>query len=334
MPPFSYTERVAGIRVSIEADAGAFPEGTTVEIKAIEDDGLAEQVAPVVNGKVVQVQAVDITFYDAEGNEIEPLIPIRVTMRPNTETDEANGVEVVHVDNEGNVNAVTPDEGITQPDKGAAFDADSFSPYVLVYVLKFDYPVNGKTYESELAGGEDLLLSDLLVQLGVCEEGEVSEFVSKIDSVTASDPEALSVSEKEGVWTVRPMKESEGELSLAIEMQDGAKFSVQVQATGKTEVSSEDNNTVITALNDLYLPENAAAETAVLTEAECTDAIAAVEKAVEQETQETAAVTETAPKRQQKMKPRLLFRRLPTRSSASASKVWSTPTMKTAFRFL
>ena len=296
MPPFSYTERVAGIRVSIEADAGAFPEGTTVEIKAIEDDGLAEQVAPVVNGKVVQVQAVDITFYDAEGNEIEPLIPIRVTMRPNTETDEANGVEVVHVDNEGNVNAVTPDEGITQPDKGAAFDADSFSPYVLVYVLKFDYPVNGKTYESELAGGEDLLLSDLLVQLGVCEEGEVSEFVSKIDSVTASDPEALSVSEKDGVWTVRPMKESEGELSLAIEMQDGAKFSVAVQATGKTEVTSEDNNTVIAAVNDLYLPENAVTETAVLTEAESTDAIAAVEKAVEQETQESASVTETAAK--------------------------------------
>lgn len=296
MPPFSYSERVAGMRVSIEADAGAFPEGTTVEIKAIEDDGLVEQVAPVVNGKVVQVQAVDITFYDAEGNEIEPRIPIRVTMRPNTETDEANGVEVVHVDNEGNVNAVTPDEGITQPDKGAAFDADSFSPYVLVYVLKFDYPVNGKTYESELAGGEDLLLSDLLVQLGVCEEGEVSEFVSKIDSVTASDPEALSVSEKEGVWTVRPMKDSEGELSLAVEMQDGAKFSVAVQATGKTEVSSEDNNTVITAVNDLYLPENAVAETAVLKEEESTDAIAAVEKAVEQETQETASVTETAPK--------------------------------------
>ena len=62
MPPFSYSERVAGIRVSIEADAGAFPEGTTVEIKAIEDDGLAEQVAPVVNGKVVQVQAVDILW--------------------------------------------------------------------------------------------------------------------------------------------------------------------------------------------------------------------------------------------------------------------------------
>ncbi len=289
MPPFSYTERVAGIRVSIEADAGAFPEGTTVEIKAIEDDGLAEQVAPVVNGKVVQVQAVDITFYDAEGNEIEPRIPIRVTMRPNTETDEANSVEVVHVDNEGNVNAVTPDAEIAQPDKGAAFDADSFSPYVLVYVLKFDYPVNGKTYESELAGGEDLLLSDLLVQLGVCEEGEVSEFVSKIDSVTASDPEALSVSEKDGVWTVRPMKESEGELSLAIEMQDGAKFSVAVQATGKTEVSSEDNNTVITAVNDLYLPENAVTETAVLTEEESTDAIAAVEKAVEQDAPETVA---------------------------------------------
>ena len=289
MPPFSYSERVAGIRVSIEADAGAFPEGTTVEIKAIEDDGLAEQVAPVVNGKVVQIQAVDITFYDAEGNEIEPLIPIRVTMRPNTETDEANGVEVVHVDSEGNVNAVTPDAGITQPDKGAAFDADSFSPYVLVYVLKFDYPVNGKTYESELAGGEDLLLSDLLVQLGVCEEEEISEFVSKIASVTASDPEALSVSEKDGVWTVRPMKDSEGELSLAIEMQDGAKFSVAVQATGKTEVSSEDNNTVITAVNDLYLPENAVAETAVLTEEESTDAIAAVEKAVEQEAPEAAA---------------------------------------------
>ncbi len=288
MPPFKESRLVSGIRVTIEADEGAFPEGTTVEIKAIEDDGLAEQVAPVVNGKVVQIQAVDITFFDAEGNEIEPLIPIRVTMRPNNETDEADGVEVVHVDNEGNVNAVTPDEAIAQPDKGAAFDADSFSPYVLVYVLKFDYPVNGKTYESELAGGEDLSLSNLLVQLGVCGEEEVSEFVSKIISVTASDPEALRVAENEGVWTIRPMKESEGELSLAIEMLDGAKFSVQVQAIGKTEVSSDDNNTVITAVNDLYLPENAVAEIAVLTEEESTDAIAAVEKAVEQDTTEAA----------------------------------------------
>lgn len=254
MPPFSYSERVAGMRVSIEADEGAFPEGTTVTIKPIEDDGLAEKVAPAVSGQVVKVQAVDITFYDADGNEIEPRIPIRVTMRPFNDTAEADNVEVVHMANDGTVTAVTPDESIAQPDKGAAFDANSFSPYMLVYTVNFAFDKDGNVLEYSFAGGTSVSLRTLLVETGIKSEEEVDDYLSQIVSVVFSKPECLEVTKQGNDWLLKSVHAFDTDEKLTVTLNNGIAFAVPVAVTGIEELQLE--NASISTVDGVFLPEN------------------------------------------------------------------------------
>ena len=72
------------ITVRVEADKGTFPEGTTMVLSAVSDDRMSA-VAQAVEGavdspKTMGFHAVDISFRNAEGKEIEPLKSIRVSM--------------------------------------------------------------------------------------------------------------------------------------------------------------------------------------------------------------------------------------------------------------
>ena len=116
-----------GMTVSVYAPEGAFPEGTTMVVTPIYDQGILDTAAGLVTDTVKSVQAVDITFYDAEGNAIEPAAPIKVTMT-SAAIAEADDAVVVHVDNEGAVNVV---DGETGSDT-VAFESDAFSVYVII----------------------------------------------------------------------------------------------------------------------------------------------------------------------------------------------------------
>ena len=97
--PAQSWERTAGdIKVSVEAPEGAFPENTRIAVTPVNGSSLMDTVSDAVNGAVLEVQAVDITFFNEEGQEIEPAIPIRVSMTP-AETEYAEEkANVVHVD--------------------------------------------------------------------------------------------------------------------------------------------------------------------------------------------------------------------------------------------
>ena len=114
------------VRVRVEADEGTFPAGTTMVLSAVESkdmDAVAEAVENAVaanadtenkansgNAKAPQTcgfQAVDISFRDADGNEIEPAKPVRVVMTSSlikeaAQNDTISAPVVVHVDNKGN----------------------------------------------------------------------------------------------------------------------------------------------------------------------------------------------------------------------------------------
>ncbi|MBQ6636310.1 MAG: fibro-slime domain-containing protein [Lachnospiraceae bacterium] len=150
----------AEVTVRVEADEGTFPAGTRMVLKAVEDlDTVAETVTQTVdtantvgsdnsendqnsendeknapaeannsnstdehkNLKTYGFQAVDITFIDAEGNEIEPAKPVRVALsssviekaRKDAETSAVTDPVVVHVDDDGNaeqMELVNPEE--------------------------------------------------------------------------------------------------------------------------------------------------------------------------------------------------------------------------------
>ena len=281
MPPFSYSERVAGMRVSIDADEGAFPEGTTVKITAIEDDGIAEQVAPAVSGQVVKVQAVDITFYDADGNEIEPQIPIRVTMRPFIET-EADNVGVVHVSNDGVVSAVETQNDVPQPDQGIAFSADSFSTYALVYTVTFAYDGEGNVYQYSMPGGTGLSLRELLIDLGMKTEDNVDSYLSHVVSVAFSKPDCMTVTKEGNDWLLKSVHAFDTTESLAVTFDDFSMLAIPVSVSGIEELQLE--NAVISSSDGVFLPEGTEGYANVVEDA--AETISAVEDYVEKNTPE------------------------------------------------
>ncbi|MDO5476821.1 MAG: VWA domain-containing protein [Eubacteriales bacterium] len=75
----------AELTVYVEAGKGTFPEGTTMVLSAVDGTHEKEVVDALENAvdstaRTSGFQAVDITFYNADGKEIEPLQPIRVSM--------------------------------------------------------------------------------------------------------------------------------------------------------------------------------------------------------------------------------------------------------------
>ena len=96
MPAQTFSGETEDVVVSVTAPEGAFPEGTTMEVKMVEvDDETMSSVEKAVEGKVTTVQAVDITFYDAEGNKIEPQTAIQVSMK-SAVVSESENVSLIH----------------------------------------------------------------------------------------------------------------------------------------------------------------------------------------------------------------------------------------------
>ena len=102
-PAQKFEGRAAGVSVTVTAGEGAFPEGTTMVVRPVEDAATLNGIADTVQEDFVDVKrvhAVDIAFYNADGEEIEPLVPISVVMAVD-ELEENEEAVVVHVDDEG-----------------------------------------------------------------------------------------------------------------------------------------------------------------------------------------------------------------------------------------
>lgn len=140
MPAQSFTGRTDDIIVKVQADEGAFPEGTTMGVYSLEDQEKLDAVAEVVNDatekEVVTMVAVDIVFTNATGEKIEPAKEIRVSFETD-KLEEAESYSIVHVQEDEQTSELTAEvlddekiEGeVTQ--EGAAFVSDAFSVYVI-----------------------------------------------------------------------------------------------------------------------------------------------------------------------------------------------------------
>ncbi|MBQ9632547.1 MAG: hypothetical protein IJV04_06520, partial [Lachnospiraceae bacterium] len=256
-PAQSFTSLVSGMNVIVNAEEGAFPEGTRMEVNAVETDDIIRAVSGAVEKDIVRVQAVDITFYDADNNEIEPLIPVRVLMRSAGTTGGASEQVVVHVEDNGQASIV--DEA-REAGSRAAFDADSFSVYALVYTVDFEYSVNGKMYQFSLPGGGFVSFTDLVEVLGILGdtysdennadiEDQITDgmldvtaseaakkFVADVESVEFSSPELVWGGKVDAETTVGALKEANG-----LECQYSAELTEeQIEAINGTEVESGD----------------------------------------------------------------------------------------------
>ena len=107
--PAQSFEGVAGkVHVSVTAEAGAFHAETEMRVSRVWDSETLGGIANAVTEDFVEVKkvmAVDIAFFNAEGEEIEPLLPISVVMTVE-ELEENQDAVVVHMDDDGNAELV------------------------------------------------------------------------------------------------------------------------------------------------------------------------------------------------------------------------------------
>ncbi len=173
-PAQSFRAELGELLITVEADEGAFPEGTAMRACAVPEEQVLEAVSGAVDGQVLWVEAVDISFYNEIGEEIQPLLPIRVSIVSDQITESASEeTEVVHV------NAAGAAQVVDQTDvsehaalNSVAFEADSFSIYAVVRtaIEKRILSDEGYSYlisvtygpESGIPDGAELAVSEIL----------------------------------------------------------------------------------------------------------------------------------------------------------------------------
>ena len=290
MPAQSWERTAGGIKVSVEAPEGAFPENTRIAVTPVNGSSLMDTVSDAVNGEVLEVQAVDITFFDAEGREIEPAVPIRVVMTPAATEHAEEKTSVVHVDiTQQTAELIEQAAGTEFDNSEVVFDADAFTIYAIVftYEVNYEYEVDGRVYTSSMPGAEDMPLSEIVRGLGIVDEAELETFLSRIATVVSTNTEVATVEATAGDWTIRAVKD--GNAYINVTMQDGSVFSVKAEATGVTEISDENEVATVSTVNDLYLPAAGEVKAELLTEEQSETVISAVQTATE--TDESSAAT-------------------------------------------
>ncbi|MGN1388597.1 MAG: hypothetical protein ACI4WR_03015, partial [Bulleidia sp.] len=240
MPAVSFedTEETAGIKVSVKAEEGTFPEGTTMELSPVTDEAVLNDAMQASSLEHAEAKAVDITFRDAAGNIIEPKRQIRVTMTADVIKD-ADTVDVVHVPDEAEkeenqsvqteVVNQTADADLEEDEKPAedqvVFDADQFSVYAIVYTVDFTF--SGYTYSME--GGSSILLSSLASQLGLHDSEHDKDFdINEVADVTFSDPSLVSIERTENDFMLTSLQPFTSAETLTISMNDGSRYLVDV----------------------------------------------------------------------------------------------------------
>jgi len=143
-PAQSFVRSAGGVGVIVHAPEGAFPKGTEMVLSAV-SDAVAQQAAEAAMGSNAQaVAAVDISFV-YEGGEIEPLLPITVTMA-SKEIAKADNATLVHRADSGAVETM----GASTSGSIMQFASDAFS----IYVIATEETVKARvTYQFQNADG-------------------------------------------------------------------------------------------------------------------------------------------------------------------------------------
>ena len=133
MPEGSLSGTTAGgIHVSASYGENVFPEGTTMQVADLSKEDAIAKAADAVDGEVVDAAGADITFFDKQGNEVEPYEGGKVDVTLTLDTPLAEGeLTVVHIDDAGNAEELAASDVDEVTETGASFAAAEFSEYVL-----------------------------------------------------------------------------------------------------------------------------------------------------------------------------------------------------------
>ncbi|MDD6599252.1 MAG: InlB B-repeat-containing protein, partial [Galactobacillus timonensis] len=132
MPAGSFYGSTSKMTVTVTYDDHTFPQGTTMRVSDVSHSEAMAAAEQSTEGdeEVIDAVAVDITFLNANNEEIQPEGAVSVSMVPYTplETTETSTTEVIHKDDSGSVETVGNADVSAS---GAEFSAEHFSIYVI-----------------------------------------------------------------------------------------------------------------------------------------------------------------------------------------------------------
>ena len=155
----------SGISVIVSADAGIFPENTVMHASDIPYSAVKDAAAEILDAQMLDAAAVDISFCDADGTEIEPEAGSNVNVQiilPEEQILAEGDYALLHITDNGNAEIM---EDAVVSESGAAFSAESFSVYVVTSSgsVSADYTVsneelNGTTWNQKYTADNPLFL--------------------------------------------------------------------------------------------------------------------------------------------------------------------------------
>ena len=191
-PAFADEQTVSGVKVSVKAEEGVFPEGATLSVKKVSkseqkkvDNALEEVRADDSN--VVASYTFDIKVLDKNGNEVQPKEGAEVKVFFElAEADNDNlDTQVYHIA-EDTITADAVDElSVKTEGETVIVETDGFS----YYTVEFTY--NDLQYVME--GDTIIALADILAKVGL--SGEVT-------AVAVSNEDLFSAPNESGAWMV------------------------------------------------------------------------------------------------------------------------------------
>lgn len=191
MPAFAATATVDGVKISVSAPKGTFPEGASLEATKVgaRDQNAVDGAVEAVRDANVNVAAsytFDIKVLDKDGKEVQPADgkKVNVSFALAEVANQNLDTGVYHVSDEGGaLNA----EALATSEAGSTVTAktDGFSFYTVEFTYaEKQYVMNGDT---------TIALSEILDYVGL--SGTVS-------AVSVSAPELFSASNETGEWLV------------------------------------------------------------------------------------------------------------------------------------
>ena len=199
-PSFVRSCSVDGIRVTVTASEGAFPEGATLSVSKVtdrEEEQINQAVEAVRDESVLvaQTYTYDIKVLDENGTEIQPANgqTVNVSFAMNEVSNQNLSTDIYHIPEE-NGNLVAEELSTSESGNTVTAVSDGFS----YYTVEFTY--NEKQYVME--GDSTVALTDVLSYVGITKADGAAATDGDITAVSVSDESLFSASNESGEWKV------------------------------------------------------------------------------------------------------------------------------------
>ena len=194
-------------------------------LKAVQETDGLEQTAEFAFAKFYDISLMDGKDEAEPDGSVDVTISFGKDLQKELKAADPDRVRIVHFVVDKETGETTPEvldsettDITVEKNKltEAAFTADSFSVFAVVYTVDFHYEADGETYEFSIPGGGTISLCDLIKALGIekdhpdTEKDEILEMVDSVENIGFSNPELLSVSKVDEDTTVGAIKERLG----------------------------------------------------------------------------------------------------------------------------